>query len=253
MTRQRIAALLLVGALLASLAANWVLYRRGHSFYRQLAEVRLDPLGLGYPGIGPAPSPPAGEVRVVLLGDSRIEDWPRPGGPPGYQFVNRGIGNQTTAQILARFDEHVSPLAPQVVVIQAGINDLKTVPLFPDRREAIVADCQANLARIVGRARDLGAIVVLTTLFPLGEVPLERRLFWSDEVGKAVREVNAFLPSLAGEGVIVLDTVPLLADGEGRVREAYSRDLLHLTAEGYDILNAALEEILASRAQPSFE
>jgi lysophospholipase L1-like esterase len=247
MKKYRIVAALLAGALVISVALNLVIYDKGRDFYLRLNEVKLDPLDLDSFAGGETPPPPApGQARVVLLGDSRVEDWPLPGGPPGFQFVNRGVGDQTTAQIVARFEAHVAPLAPQVVVVQAGINDLKAIPLFPERRAAIVAGCQANLAQIVARSKALGATVVVTTLFPLGRVPLERRLFWSEEVGAAMEEVNDYLRSLEGDGIVVVDTTPILADEDGRMRRAYGRDLLHLTPAGYEALNGALVKVLAS-------
>ena len=48
------------------------------------------------------------------------------------------------------------------MVVQAGINDLKAIPLFPARRAGIVADCTANLREVVRRAGDGGATVVAT-------------------------------------------------------------------------------------------
>ena len=238
MKHGRIVVALCVLALLISMGLNVVLFRMGQGYYRQLSAVRLDPLGLSqYPLDA---NPPPGPRSVVFFGDSRAAEWPAPEGLDGWTFVNRGIHNQTSAEVLHRFDAHVAPLEPDVIVIQVGVNDLKAIPLFPGQRATIVANCQANVAQIVHRSRELGATVILTTLFPLGEVPLERRLFWSGEIEDALREVNAYVRTLAGEGVVVLDTAPILADERGIVRRAYSRDLLHLSEAGYQALNKAL-------------
>jgi lysophospholipase L1-like esterase len=163
---------------------------------------------------------------------------------PRFEFYNRGIGNQTSAQVVARFQEHVTPLQPDLIIIQVGVNDLKTIPIFPERREEIVANCKANIEQLVNQSLELDAIVVLTTIFPLGEVPLERRLFWSEDVAVAIDEVNEFISSLKQEEVLVLNTGMVLADEEGEVRKAYSRDLLHLTETGYEALNEELVIVL---------
>jgi lysophospholipase L1-like esterase len=136
-------------------------------------------------------------------------------------------------------------LQPQIVVVQVGINDLKTIPLFPGRRQAIVARCQENVRRIVQQSTELGATVVLSTIFPTGPVPLERRPFWSGEVALAIDELNAYLHSLAGARVVVLDAHAILADDAGRTRAGYRADFLHLNAAGYAALNQALTELLA--------
>ncbi|NJK68936.1 MAG: hypothetical protein HC789_06100 [Microcoleus sp. CSU_2_2] len=43
----------------------------------------------------------------------------------------------------------------------------------------------------------------MTTIFPVGEVPLERKPFWSDEISRAIKEVNAYIATLAGEKTLV--------------------------------------------------
>lgn len=242
--RHRLAIILLALALSGSVALNGFLFWQGQQYYRSLNANQLDPLGLDVYASAEEPSPAAGQIRVVFFGDSRASMWPAPD-LAGYQFINRGIGNQTSAQALGRFDRDVASLRPQIVIVQIGINDLKAIPLFPEQQTAIVADCEANIRQMVERARTLDATVILTTLFPLGEVPLERRPFWSPAVAGAVDEVNEFIRSLAGDGIIVLDAVPILADETGTARREYSRDLLHYNATGYEALNAALKEVLA--------
>jgi lysophospholipase L1-like esterase len=237
-------------ALAASVACNALLYRQANLNYQQLAEVQLDPYGLRRPDFPPE-SPDAasqGLPVAVFFGDSRARDWPAPH-VPGYRFVNRGIGGQTTEQVRGRFEAHVAPLSPRVVVVQAGINDLKAIPLLPHRRDEIVAGCKANLREVVRRAGDGAATVIVTTIIPPGPVPLERRPVWSPEVERAVEEVNADLRGLASGRVIVLDAWKLLEDG-GRLRDGYGRDTLHLNARGYEVLNGGLEDIFRARQTP---
>ncbi len=237
----RIALVLLVAVLLASVALNLFLYRQSRWYYLQLNETRLDPLGLGYYPIEANQQSNTDPARktVVFLGDSRAAEWPSPA-LDQFEFVNRGIGSQTTAQVSQRFDYHIRPLHPHIVIIQVGTNDLKTIPLFPEQRASIVADCKANIQRIVERSVNDGAQVILTTIFPLGQVPLERRPFWSDDVAIAIDDVNKYIASLKSEEVKVFDTGLILADGEGTVKSLYSKDFLHLNAQGYNALNAEL-------------
>ena len=243
--RVLIAVSLLTILLLGSIALNCFLYERGKQYYLQLNETRLDPLGLHYYDT-------ASDQRnltnpelttVVFFGDSRAASWPSPD-LNRFEFINRAIGSQTSEQAVERFGYHVKPLEPQVVVIQIGINDLKTIPLFPERKEAIIANCEENIQQLVVWSVDLGAMVIVTPIFPISEVPLERRPFWSDEVGLAVDEVNAFIHSLRGENVLVFDAFSLLVGEGSRIRPEYSRDLLHLNAAGYERLNAELVLIL---------
>src|SRR5437899_1984605 len=66
------------------------------------------------------------ENRVVFMGNSITEGWKKyfPAHFPGKPYVNRGIGGQTTPQMLVRFRQDVIALKPDVVVIFAGTNDI---------------------------------------------------------------------------------------------------------------------------------
>lgn len=242
---RRSLAIALVLTLLASLAGNGFLYAQLRGYYAELQATRLNPLGLDFHGDDvPARD---GRTRLVLLGDSRVEDW-RPG--PAFddlQVVPRGLDTQTSAQVLQRLPHHVLPLDPDVVVLQVGINDLKAIPLFPELRDEIVGDLRAHIEHIVTSITSFGGRVVLTTIAPVGAIPLARRPFWSDDVQRAVDEVNAWLRGLAGPDVAVLDAFALLADDDGRAREGFSRDALHLTDAAYTALDAALDALLRRR------
>src|SRR5213082_2248249 len=82
--------------------------------------------------------PQPGENRVVFMGDSITDNWGRRYGKffPGKPYINRGIGGQTTPQMLIRFRPDVIALQPKVVVILAGTNDLAG-NTGPSRLEAI--------------------------------------------------------------------------------------------------------------------
>lgn len=241
MKRSRILLFALSMLLAASAALNVALFERGRMYYLQLNETRLSPLGLeAFPS---ELDGAIGDRRLVFYGDSRAALWPAPA-VTGWTVINRGIGAQTTAQVALRFDQHLAPLRPDVVVLQAGINDLKTLPLFPERRDAIIAACLANLRGLIAQTQELGAVVVVTTIFPVGQPPPERWIFWSDDIAQAVAAVNADLRALAGGRVLVLDAYALLAGADGLIRPQYSADELHLNAAGYESLNRALAELL---------
>lgn len=251
LTRARSALLIscLLGGLLISLAGNVILYNTSYTYYTTLNAVRLDPLQLGdYPAGQWPPGNPVAR-KVLFVGDSRAFQWPAPSAGAHFRFLNRGIGGQTSSQVQLRFAAHVSPLRPDVVIIQVGINDLKTIPLFPERRAAIVEECKRNLAQLVEQSRALGARVILTTIFPVGQVSLARRLVWSPAVAAAVREVNDHLRTLTRDDVILFDSAAILADQQGNTRAEYQLDLLHLNGTGYAALNAQLLPVLQAYDQ----
>lgn len=224
---------------------NWFTFTKASQYYLELNATRLDPLGLNnYPTTPPLPS--LTTPRFVFFGDSRAAQWPAPD-LPGIEFINRGIGAQTSTQAAGRFAEHVVPLQPDIVLVQVGINDLKTIPLFPRRRDAIVAACKTNIGRIVTQAQEMGATVILTTIFPTQPPSLERSFYWSTEADAAILEVNEYIHSLQTDNVIILDSHTLLVGIDGYTLSAYAADFLHLKPAGYAQLNTMLQPLLAEK------
>ncbi|TAH28976.1 MAG: SGNH/GDSL hydrolase family protein, partial [Oscillatoriales cyanobacterium] len=143
-----IALLLVLGS---SIFLNILLLGRAKQYYRELNQTRLDPLGLTNHPINAQPVTNTKQTRVVFFGDSRAASWTSPLKP----LFRR-------SRDLPAY--HVSSLKPKIVIIQVGVNDLKTIPLFPESRNAIVANCQANIKRIVEESKNLGAVVIVTTI-----------------------------------------------------------------------------------------
>jgi lysophospholipase L1-like esterase len=223
---------------------NFTLYNRLHYYYSLGYALALDPLGLSH---FQKPTPPMDEQLplVVFFGDSRAAQWINP--PINtYQFLNRGIGNQTSAQVANRYDEHIKPLQPDIIILQVGINDMKTIPLFPDRKQEIISLCKDNINQIIDDALMGNAKIILVTIFPVGEIPLERKLVWSDEIEKAVIEVNNYILSISNEDVIIFDVTKILSDADGKIKTEYRVDELHINEDGYQAINLELLSILES-------
>ncbi|MSP14187.1 MAG: SGNH/GDSL hydrolase family protein [Chloroflexi bacterium] len=236
---------LLTLLLIASLGLNRYLYHEVWTYYVEANSVRLDPLGLKmYPPSALQDISATNQPVVLFFGDSRAAGWPAPTGIPGVTFINRGAGGQTSAQVLGRFTEHVLPLKPRVIIIQVGVNDLKTIALFPERRDTIVSDCEANIQEIVTLSLQSGAQVILTTIFMPGQLTIDRRPFWSPDVIGAIKQVNTFITGLQSDRVTVLDTTNILAHGTEQTDPAYTQDFLHLNAAGYEVLNQELRQVL---------
>ena len=236
----RRSAWILAVLLLASLAGNAVLLNQTLAHYRSVQDLRLSPLEEDRVPASQLAPLPAGALPWVFFGDSRAAQWPAPA-LDGVVMRNLGIsgaddgpgaGPAGTAAAAA--------CGPQRVLLQVGVNDLKTVPLFPGRSRQIVEDTRRRLDAMVAALRASGAEVVLTTIFPTAAVPPLRRLVWSDEADAAIDEVNRHILSQAGPGVIVFDAAAVLRGPDGRVQPAYARDFLHLSEAGYAALNQAL-------------
>jgi lysophospholipase L1-like esterase len=219
-----------------SLAANVVLVAACFELYRREQRVRLHPT---FPI--PAATPRQEQrTQVLFLGDSRMQEWPD---LPQARFVtvNAGGGGETTAQISLRAAATLDAVQPELVVLQAGINDLKTIGALPDQAQRIEQQCLANLIALVDSCRARGARVVLVPVLPTAAPSLARRLVWSSEIDAARQRVNAALRQrFAGvAGVTLLDPQLLQPDTASDYR-----DTLHFSPQGYAKLEAATLQAL---------
>ncbi|HSH04877.1 MAG TPA: SGNH/GDSL hydrolase family protein [Anaerolineae bacterium] len=150
----------------------------------------------------------------------------------------------TSAQIAQRYPAHIEPLQPDILILQLCINDLKTIPLFPQEKEAIINQCQENIQHIINQAQTSDTQIIISTIFPVGPVPLQRQLVWSDEIPSAITQINTFIHSLANDQIIIFDAYTILANDHGQLADKYSQDELHLNPAGYQALNQQLETLL---------
>jgi lysophospholipase L1-like esterase len=185
------------------------------------------------------PAPASGERRVVLFGDSITDHWGRGVGTffPGKPYVNRGIGGQTTPQMLLRFEQDVVALHPAVVVILAGTNDiagntgLSTPEMIEDNLRAMTAIAQQS-----------GIQVVLASITPADHYG------WSPTIRPvpAIREVNEWLKSYcASQHLVYLDYYDAMADENGAMKPGLSSDGVHPTAAGYAVMGPLAEAAIA--------
>lgn len=97
----------------------------------------------------------------VMLGDSwyvnasaalpsRLEDT-----LPGATIVNKGVGGNTAAQLLARFDTDVTPENPNYVWIMCGTNDYAS--------SVTLANFSSNLNKLKTKCREIGAQPIVFT------------------------------------------------------------------------------------------
>jgi len=234
--------LLLALALVASLVLNYFFYQKA---FIPLHATKLDPVGLDYYSAEQNQSRLTEKPKLMYFGDSRALSWPAYK-TTDYEFVNRAIGNQTSTQILQRFETHVAPHKPEVILVQMCVNDLKMIPLFPKRKDRIIEDCKKNIQGVITKARKLEADVVLTTVFPLGDISIFRKALGASEapIIDGIGQVNQYINSLAADDVLIFDSYALLVGENRKINPDYSRDWLHLNSQGYKQLNSALKDFI---------
>ena len=183
--------------------------------------------------------PRPGENRVVFMGNSLTEGWAKyfPTLVAGKPYINRGIGGQTTPQMLVRFRQDVIALKPAVVVILAGTNDIagntgpSTVEMIED-----------NLASMAELARANGIAVVLSSVLPVFDYP------WRPGLTPAPKIValNAWMKQYAAaHGAVYLDYHSAMKDARDGMRAELATDGVHPNEAGYKIMAPLVEKAIA--------
>lgn len=210
------------------------------------SQTQPDPLGTDWPNLAKYRdanaklSPPAkNENRVVFLGNSITEGWTQyfPTMFAGKPYINRGIGGQTTPQMLIRFRQDVIALKPKVVVILAGINDIAG-----NTGRSTLEMIEDNLASMTELAQANGIRVVLSSVLPAIDFPWRPGL----EPAPKVIALNKWLKAYAARrGAVYLDYHSAMADQNGGMRAGLSSDGVHPTEAGYRVMVPLVERAIS--------
>ena len=174
--------------------------------------------------------------RIVFLGDSISEfglwdEW-----FPDRPVLNRGIGGETSAQVLARLDTAISE--PQAVFLLIGTNDLAAGV----SEDQIVRNVRSILQGIEDRAP--GTPVFLQSVMP-------RTADFRAEIETLNSRYRRLAKSFAAH-VQYVDLWPDLVDETGCLKKEYTLDRLHLNGAGYrawvDILRPWVAAVPSQRA-----
>ena len=183
---------------------------------------------------------PAGPERVVFMGNSITEAWARffPSHFPGREYIGRGIGGQTTPQMLVRFRQDVIALRPRVVVILAGTNDIagNTGP-------STVEMIQDNIASMAEIARANGIRVVLTSVLPVDDYPWRRGL---DPAPKIIA-LNRWMRQYAADhAAVYLDLHSAMRNERDGTQAELASDGVHPNEAGYRVMAPLTESAIAA-------
>jgi len=185
-----------------------------------------------------------GEQRVVFMGDSITDNMhsTQRFGPffPGKPYFNRGIGGQTTAQMLLRFYPDVIALQPKAVVIFGGTNDIAG-NLGPVSLESI----EDNLAAMETMARGAGIKVIMASVTPVCDMP-NRGPMTVGRPPATILQLNQWIRSYAeAHNAVYLDYFSVTVDDKGFLKSDMTEDGLHPTAKGYEVMNPLAEKAIA--------
>ena len=183
--------------------------------------------------------PREGEQRVVFYGNSITDGWARhfPVMFPGKAYVGRGIGGQTTPQMLVRFRQDVVALRPKAVVILAGTNDIAG-NTGPSSLEMI----EDNLASMTEIARANGIRVVLSSVLPVYDYPWKPGLTPAPKIIALNEWMKRYAASV---GETYLDYHSAMKDERNGLPASLAADGVHPNEAGYRIMARLAEEAIA--------
>lgn len=183
--------------------------------------------------------PKTNEDRVVFMGNSITQGWIEriPDFFDNPNYINRGISGQTTPQMLLRFRQDVLKLYPKVVIILAGTNDIAG-NTGPSTLEMI----EDNLYSMAELAKAHNIEVVLCSVLPVFDYPWKTGLEPADKI----IELNERIKNYANtHGFVYADYFTPMADERNGLKEEYTFDGVHPTADGYAVMAPIAEKAIA--------
>lgn len=177
-------------------------------------------------------------TRVVFMGNSITDGW---WGADSLFFKNnrligRGIGGQTTAQMLVRFRADVINLQPKAVVILAGTNDIA-------QNNGYIApeNILGNIISMAELAKANNIDVVLCSILPAYEYGWRKGLEPADKIIALNKMIKAYADQ---NNLTYVDYHSALKDERNGLPEKYSKDGVHPTMEGYKVMEDMILKVL---------
>lgn len=170
--------------------------------------------------------------RIVFLGDSITEGWSD--ATPDFfkenpNYINRGIGGQTSGQILLRFRQDVINLKPKKLVLLIGINDVaeNNGPYNED-------ETFGNIVSVLELAKANKIKPILCSITPANNFVWRPSI---TEVGGKIISLNNRLKEYAiNHKITYCDYHKSLKNIENGTKSEFTTDGVHLTEEGYNVM-----------------
>ncbi len=177
-------------------------------------------------------------TRVVFMGNSITDGWWNTDSLffQNNRYIGRGIGGQTTAQMLVRFRADVIDLQPKAVVILAGTNDIA-------QNNGYIApeNILGNIISMAELAKANNIDVILCSILPAYEYGWRKGLEPADKIIALNKMIKEYADR---HNLTYVDYHSALKDARNGLPEKYSKDGVHPTMEGYKIMERLISEAL---------
>ena len=169
--------------------------------------------------------------EVVFMGNSITENWAyfHPEFFTSHNYLGRGIGGQTSAHMLVRFQSDVIDLHPKVVVIMAGTNDVAHNDFWVEPEQVV-----NNVISMCTLAKANGIVPIISSITPCTS------FVWRPEIENAAQtivDINKALKAYAdANGIVYVDYHKALADENMGLPKTLSDDGCHPNPDTYFLM-----------------
>ena len=177
--------------------------------------------------------------EVVFMGNSITENWAyyHPDFFSQHNYCGRGIGGQTSAQMLLRFTADVINLHPKAVVIMAGTNDVAHNTYWVEPNKVV-----ENVVAMCNLAKANGIVPIISSIPPCAS------FVWNPDIknsAQTIVDINKLLKAYAeANGIVYVDYHAALADEQNAFQKSLSDDGCHPNPDTYFIMERLVLEAI---------
>ena len=183
--------------------------------------------------------PRENEKRIVFFGSSSVDGWNLAKDFPKIPFINRGIGGETSRQMVMRLRQDVLDLKPYAAIIFLGsCND------FWENNRMPIAETKSNIIKMARLADRHGIKLAFGAVSPVNDYLAGRDYISSHPVAE-VQELNVWIKNFCEKNnYVFVDFYSAMADSNGKLTAEFTDDGMHCTAEGYARWKSLVESAL---------
>ena len=169
--------------------------------------------------------------RTLFVGSSSIRFWTDVKRDlPELRIVRRGFGGAHLTHVVRYFNRLIKPHKPREIILYAGENDI-AAGRAPEKVLADLKDFLAIKTNAIGQT-------------PVYFIAIKPSIYHWDKFNRQSR-ANQMIKTLA-EGrsdLVFIDVVPLMLE-DGRPKDIFMRDNLHMNRDGYALWTMAVRRVL---------
>ena len=180
--------------------------------------------------------------EVVFMGNSITDNWDyyHPEFFNDHHFCGRGIGGQTSAQMLVRFTADVINLHPKAVVIMAGTNDIAHNDYYVAPEHVV-----DNIIAMCDLAKVHGIIPLICSIPPCSQFPWRKEI---QDPGQSIVDINTILKDYAeANGIVYIDFHAAFTDEHLGLPKTLSDDGCHPNPDCYYTMEEMVLEALKKK------